>query len=157
MCQRDRETGDRVAPPATADDIRESYTRAVYRVDAGPAPIRLVVGERNPGLDRWLAERGALRFAFLSAANPGSVTLPDDENRLRHLRLVERLRECGLEAIAGESYEAATGGWREASLLVCGIEREAAVALAREFRQAALLVGEAGAAVELVFTAAAAD
>lgn len=136
-------------------ELVAAYSRAIYRVDVEPEPIYLRVGDASPVLDRWLAARGACRFAFLSAANPGSVPLSDNDNEQRHRRLCERLNKSGLPAVAGESYEAASGGWREASLLVCGVERPAAIALAREFGQAALLVGEAGAAVELVFTAAA--
>lgn len=137
------------------EELRTAYTRAVYRADLEPEPIFLHVGETSPALDRWLAARSARSFAFVSAANPGSVPLSDSENLQRHERLVERLSEEGRKFARGESYEAASGGWREASLLVCGIERPAAIALARDFGQVALLVGEAGAAVELVFTAAA--
>ena len=137
------------------EELRAAYTRAIYRADLEPEPVYLRVGEPSPALDRWLAAQAARCFAFLSAANPGSVPLSDRENLLRSERLVARLREDGRVFERGESYEAASGGWREASLLVCGIERQAAIALARDFGQVALLLGEAGAAVELVFTAAA--
>lgn len=135
--------------------LRAAYTVAIYRADIEPEPVYLRIGERNSALDRWLAARDARHFAFVSAANPGSVALSDSENLQRHERLLARLREEDLAFENGESYEAASGGWREASLLVCDLERAAAVALARDFGQAALLVGEAGGAVELVFTTAA--
>lgn len=137
------------------EELRAAYTRAIYRADLEPEPVYLRVGEPSPALDRWLAAQGARRFAFVSAANPGSRPLSEAENKRRHLALVECVQKSGLKCVAGESYEAASGGWREASLLVCGIERQAAIALARDFGQVALLLGEAGAAVELVFTAAA--
>ncbi|MEO7794041.1 MAG: DUF3293 domain-containing protein [Thermoanaerobaculia bacterium] len=155
MCQRDRTTADCAASSGLSDELIESYTCAIYRVDSSPGPIFLAVGATSPALDLWLGERAGRRFAFLSAANPGSVQLPADANRLRHQRLLERLQESGLTAISGESYEAASGGWRETSLLICGIERGAAIALARDFGQAALLYGEIGGQVELVFTGAA--
>lgn len=139
-------------------DLVATYASAVYRADTEPEPLYLRVGEASPALERWLAERGVRCFGFLSAANPGSVPLSDGENRRRHQRLMERLQDQGFQSVAGESYEAASGGWREASLLVLSIERQAAVALARDFGQAALLVGEVGAVgatVELVFTTAA--
>ncbi len=139
----------------TNEELRATYTQAIYRADLEPEPVYLRVGEATPALDRWLAARGARCFAFVSAANPGSVPLSDRENLLRSERLVARLSEDCRVFERGESYEAASGGWREASLLICGIERQAAIALARDFGQVALLVGEAGAAVELVFTAAA--
>ena len=58
---------------------------------------------------------------------------------------------AGLPALDGESYAAADGEWRERSLLIAGLAREAAIALAREFGQVALLWGEAGGPVELQF------
>ncbi len=137
---------------ATFEDLRESYNRALYRVDAEPEPIVLQVGEPSPELDRCLAARGAQRFAFLTAANPGSEPLAEAENARRHARLLARVRATGLEAIAGESREASGGGWREQSLLVVGLDREPALALARELGQLALLVGEVGGAVELLST-----
>lgn len=132
-------------------ELEAAYARAVYRVDVPARPIFLRVGEASPELELWLAARGAQRFAFLSAANPGSEPLPEAENARRYRRLVERVGAIGLPAIGGESYAAASGGWREASLLVAGLEREAAIALAREFGQAALLLGEIGGPVELLF------
>ncbi len=97
------------------------------------------------------AEQGARSFAFISAANPGSQPLPEAENEDRHRRLVEQVSAAGLPAIDGESYAAAGGGWRERSLLIAGLAREAAMALAREFGQVALLWGETGGPVELQF------
>ncbi|MBP9145993.1 MAG: DUF3293 domain-containing protein [Thermoanaerobaculia bacterium] len=156
MCQRDRAEEDRSAHRAASTipgELRESYTRAVYRVDCKEGPILLRVGAASAALDRWLETQRASCFAFLSAANPGSVALPETENLRRHRLLVDRLGESGLPAVAGESFDPATGGWREASLLVVGIDREAALALAREFGQAALLWGEIGRPVALLPTA----
>lgn len=152
MCQRDRETGNRAAASELPEALLKSYTDAVYRVDFAPTPVFLRVGEACPELDLILERAGVRRFAFLSAANPGSAPLGEEENRDRHQRLLGRLKECGLPAVAGESYEAVSGGWREASLFVAGLEREAAVALAREFGQLALLAGVSGEPVKLVLT-----
>lgn len=140
---------------ATLEELQESYSRALYRIDADPEPIVLRAGEPSPQLDRWLAARGAKRFAFLTAANPGSEPLTEAENARRYVRLLARVRETGLRTIAGESCEATSGGWRERSLLVVGIDREPALALARELGQLALLVGEIGGPVELLYTSSA--
>lgn len=135
------------------EELLAAYARAIYRVDLPSGEVFLRVSAPAPEIDRRLAAEGLSGFAFLSAANPGSLVHSDEENRRRHQQLSERLLALGLSAIAGESYEAASGGWREASLLVCGIEREAAIALAREFGQMALLYGEISGPVELVPTA----
>jgi hypothetical protein len=156
VCQRGRETGPE---PAAQQEIPaallQSYLRAVYRVETVPAAIFLTIGETAPELDRWLAAVGQNGFAFLSAANPGSQALTEDENRRRHARLVASVAASGRPALAGESYDGSSGGWREASLLVAGIDRSSAIALAREFGQVALLYGATGGAVELVVAGAA--
>ena len=153
LCQRDGAADDRIASAAISNELLESYTRAVYRVDTEGGPIFLRVGGVSAELDRLLETQRASRFAFLSAANPGSVALPETENLRRHRQLVDRLGASGLPAVAGESFDPATGGWREASLLVVGIGRKAALALAREFGQVALLWGASGRPVELLPTA----
>ncbi len=140
---------------STFEELRAAYAQAIYRVDAEPEPIYLQVGHASPELDRWLATRGALRFAFVSAANPGSEGLSAAANARRHRRLLARVRELGHPAIGGESCDGASGAWREPSLLIVGIDREAAIALARELGQLALLLGARGLPVELCFTATA--
>lgn len=149
MCQRDREAAGRNGLSGITSELRESYTRAIYRVDFVSGPIFLRCGEPCPDIVDALTALGATQFAFLSAANPGSVVLSDADNERRHGWLVERLQALGRTAIPGES-SAADGGWREASLLVPGLEREAAQALAREFGQVALLWGAVGGLVELL-------
>lgn len=152
MCQRDGAADDRNSSAAIPDELVESYTRAVYRVDSLGGPIFLRVGAASAALDRWLEAQGASRCAFLSAANPGSVALDEAQNRRRHQLLIERLGATGFATAAGESFEAESGGWREASLLVAGIGREEAIDLAREWGQLALLWGELGRPVELQLT-----
>lgn len=129
--------------------LEAAYRRAIYEVDAGERQIRLTVGRRSPPLDRLLAGRGVERAAFLSAANPRSQPLADAENRECHDRLLRRVAELGYAALPGESRDA-SGGWREASLLLLGLDENAAIALAREFGQAALLVVERGGAVQML-------
>jgi hypothetical protein len=142
----------RYDPSGIQEKLRQSYTRAIYRVDAGIGPIFLRVGETHPELDRWLGEYGAPRFAFLTAANPGSKKLSGAENERRLRQLRERLDAMGHGSIPGESFDVEDGGFREASFLVLAIGRYDAIALARDFGQLALLYGEPGRPVELVWT-----
>jgi hypothetical protein len=138
--------GKREALPAA---LEKAYRRAIYEVEAEAGSIRLAVGRRSRQLDRLLAARSVKRAAFLSAANPGSRPLAETENRERHECLLLRLAELGYAALPAESRDA-SGAWREASLLVLGVSEDAALSLAREFGQAALLVAEPGGAVRLV-------
>ncbi|KAB2959037.1 MAG: DUF3293 domain-containing protein, partial [Thermoanaerobaculia bacterium] len=71
--------------------LERSYRRAIYRVRLESATLDLRVGELAPELDGWLAARGAARWGFITAVNPGSSPLPEAENRRRLARLEARL------------------------------------------------------------------
>lgn len=128
------------------------YRRAVYRVQLeDDLAVDLTVGARSPGLDRWLAGRGAGRWGFLTAVNPGSRRLSEEENRIRLARLVALLRTRDLELRAGAGLDPA-GEWPpEPSLLVVGASEEELARWAAEFEQAAFLAGDTGSAPRLVF------
>lgn len=144
--------GDDRSPYRLSAERRRAYEAATYRVAAEPAPFFLRVGDRCGELDRRLEALGASRFAFLTAANPRSQPLSAAENEARHRRLIARVRDSGRVMLPGDSFEAGTGAWREASLLVVDIDCRSAVALARDFEQSALLVGALGEPVRLVET-----
>lgn len=120
-----------------------AYRRAVYVVDSPEGELHFAVGRASPRLDRLLAELGVARAAFLTAANPGSHRLPEEENAARTARLRERLAAAGFRVLDGESRDRG-GDWREPSFLVPGIDPNAALALARELGQAAFVRLEAG-------------
>ncbi|MBY0227781.1 MAG: DUF3293 domain-containing protein [Gemmataceae bacterium] len=109
---------------------RDTDYRAALRVDA-PALI---------DADSW---------AFLTACNPMSETLPDEENAAR----TEALRRdlAAYRVVDGEA-ASPDGTWREASFLVLEITLDDARALAVKHRQAAFLFGERGQPARLVWT-----
>jgi hypothetical protein len=124
-----------------------AYRAAHYRVFADP-PFVLRVGERSAELDALLTSHAADTWAFVTACNPGSVPLSAEVNaeRMSHLREV-----LGKFTIyPGESSDS-TGEWVEPSVLVVGISRTEAVGVANTFGQNAILAGERGGAVELVW------
>ncbi len=129
-------------------DLEATYTAAHYRVFADP-PFVLRVGEPSTELDALLAAHAADTWAFVTACNPGSVPLAAETNVERMARLQEVLTR--FTTYPGESSDPA-GGWAEPSVLVVGISRAEAVAVAKAFGQNAILAGVRGGAVELVWT-----
>ena len=142
----------------TRAELAAIYRRAAYRVQLEEdLAVDLVVGARCPGLDQWLSSRGARSWGFLTAVNPGSRRLAEEENRIRLARLVGRLRESGCELRAGVGLDPA-GEWPpEPSFLVVGASTEALAAWAAEFDQAAFLLGTLGGPPQLVFVEPAAQ
>ncbi|MEA3200684.1 MAG: hypothetical protein QOE90_2112 [Thermoplasmata archaeon] len=127
-----------------------SRLERAYRVTTYAAgPLRLRIGEPNAALDELLARHGAATWAYLTAWNPGSVPRGETENRAAARRLLDRL--AGYPCIEGESVGDG-GAWREPSVLVLGIRRDEALAIARDFGQLAFVVGERGGAPRLVWS-----
>lgn len=138
---------------ATANNsqFEELYRLAEYVVEDGPVRFEMYVGEECAALERLLEDSGSRSWAFLSAHNPRSTVLAADENAVRHADLIELLESRGYRFYAGYGHKR-DGSWTpEASVLIVGIARAEAVALARRFDQHAILFGTIGSASELVW------
>lgn len=122
--------------------------RATHDRVGGAFTLR--VGERSGELDGLLADHGLTEWAYLTAHNPGSVTLPAAENRARQAALLARL--AGRPIILGEAIAPSSDWEPEPSVLVLGITRDEAIEIARAFGQNAILAGERGGPVRLVWT-----
>ena len=126
------------------------YRVAVYRVDAVPDSFVLRVGERSPSLAALHATHAVTCSAFLTACNPMSVLQPDARNRLAQARLERELDAHGYVRYPGAGLDPA-GTWPdEASVLVLGLPRPAAMSLGRAYGQNAILWCGADAVPELV-------
>lgn len=121
------------------ETLDRAYRNARYRVDDGGAVFDMRVGRPCEPLRALMTRRGVREAAFLTACNPGSAPRSDADNRAAQVRLRAALDPEGI--------------WPpEPSLLVLGIERERAAALARRFRQNAFVWLPADAVPVLVWT-----
>lgn len=115
------------------------------RYEAGGVAIG--VGERSAAMDALLARHGARRAAFVTAWNPRSRRMPRGWN--------ERMQRALRQAASGRVLAEGVGRgrcWAERHLLVAGDPRWLR-ALARRFRQHAILAIAAGAPARLVTAA----
>jgi hypothetical protein len=128
--------------------LTATYTPTEYRVSDSPVgPLVIRVGEGNDLLGRLLVMNSATRWAYITACNPRSAIVPDDENRLRPEALRERLASFTTDRGEGIG---ADGHPPEASLLVLNIEETEAEVIGAEFGQNAVVVGQLGAAARLL-------
>lgn len=122
-----------------------AYRATTYRV----GKLGLRIGEPHPQLDLVLEARGLTDYTYLTAANPLSRQLHEDDNRRRMRDLVARVGAMGLQHLRGASYSD-DGEWPpEPSILVLGLEEAGGIELGREFGQNAVVVGRVGGAPEL--------
>ena len=121
--------------------LSTAYTTAVYK--AGGLAFTLDVEETGDILFSGRA------FAIVTAHNPRSEKLPDEENERRHKELERVLLER--RATFGPSMgESPDGAWREEGVVVYDVSFEGALELGRMFEQHAVLYGE-GERVALVW------
>ena len=128
--------GNKPASPArtTGRALLDAYLEALYRVPTDRGLLSLVPGER-PAVEP--PAPGQLH-ALLTACNPGSTALADDENGRRQAQLEQELDARGLHWCAATS-QAADGRWQEAACWITGITPALLDQLADRFGQNASL------------------
>ncbi len=137
-------TGVPLGFPDSMRRLLAAYRSSIYLVDTeSGARVTLRVGEEAPaGIRQWVGSAGPA--CLVSACNPASRVLDAMENAQRMDALRGRLRAAGRQWLEGVAHDA-RGAWREAGLLVRGLDAATVDALAREFGQnATLSVPDAG-------------
>jgi len=131
-----------MADSALTGELLEAYRQAVYHVAARP-PFALRVGQQSVPLMTAHQAHGVECSAFITACNPRSLRLDDEQNVRRQSVLDAALRDTGLCYVDGFGHDH-RGHWPgEPSFLVFGLSLHAARGLALQFDQNALLwIGE---------------
>jgi hypothetical protein len=130
--------------PARRAALKRAYRNTRYVVDAPGGAIVIRIGERCPALEAWLAAEGVACWAFVTAWNPQSKILTNKNNDLRNSALCAELCAAGYRWFAGRGV-ADAGDWPpEESVLVAGLDAQAAVALGARHGQHAVVTGNAG-------------
>jgi hypothetical protein len=128
----------------------DAYRRTTYVAHTGNGDIKINPGRRSAALDGLLNERRLREWAYLTAYNPASRRLAEEENVRRQQELVDAVRDRGLTFLDGEGIGEDAQWPAEPSILILGIESEDARALGRQFGQLAIVVGRAGQPARLV-------
>jgi hypothetical protein len=115
-------------PPDPA--LRALYLAAEYEVTLPGGPVVFRIGEAVPGAPG--------PFAVITAWNPGRERPSREVNQARGAELERELTRRGLAWLPAEG-RAPDGSHHEPSVAVFGIELEAALELARQFGQAAIV------------------
>lgn len=119
--------------PATLAAYRETH----YQVYAAP-PFTLHIGQESEPLHTLYRIHGSTCAAFITACNPHSVPLTDDENAARQRALAAELDKRGYMILRGAG-RAPQGNWSEPSFLVLGLARDEAKTLGECYEQNALV------------------
>lgn len=133
---------------ALAPELRAAYESTDYVVFGRPELV-LRIGVPSADLDELLDAEGASTAAFITAENPLGLEASAYRNEIANAALVESQNAAGFRCFEGEGRDP-RGKWKERSVLVVGIGREAAKAVGRAFEQNAIVFVERCKAPELV-------
>lgn len=127
-------------------DLLKAYLETDYIVSDDP-PLMMKIGEQNDDVRILLASFGTDRGAFITAWNPRSTPLKEEDNDDRQATFLGEIELRRLNYLVGygERYD-----WREYSYFILGIDREDASALAMQFEQNAYVWVGADGIPELV-------
>jgi hypothetical protein len=128
--------------------LEAEYRRTNYVVDDRSVDVTIRLDRDNTALEGLLIKLRANSWAFLTAYNPYSNTVSEDENIARQAELIELLNKQG-----ADFYKARGIGddWEEPSLFIVEITREAAIDIGRQFEQNAILWGSIEHCPELIW------
>lgn len=143
---------DMIEPILTRLSLRGVYEATDFWVDDAPdGAFKIRCGELSPAVDRLLTESGLNDWTYITACNPRSQQLSDEENQRRMHDLEGRLNALPCSLYHGRGV-GTFGAWPpEPSLLALGLSEDQALALGKEFEQAAIVVGRRGEVARLAW------
>jgi hypothetical protein len=133
--------------------LEAAYRDTDYWVDDAPSePFAIQVDEINLELDVLLTELGEFIWAYITACNPASMRLSDEENAARMRQLELAVDPRGLFCFHGRGQGRDDDWPAEPSLLIVGESAISdAIELARQFEQKAFVAGQLGEPARLVW------
>ena len=131
----------------------QAYLATTFVAVSPEGEIRIRVGKANPSLGELLSRHNVSSWAFLTAFNPGSrVLLNQEENELRQARLEGDLRVRGYVLFPGVGKSDVSDWPPERSVLVLRISQMEAVRFGKNYKQNAIVVGTATGVPKLLWT-----
>jgi hypothetical protein len=127
----------------------QAYLNTTYTTEKPELFIK--IGENNMPLNVFLFDNNSFVWAFVSASNPYSAILPEDENELRHKDLMEEVKAMKYRFCQGKGIPSDESWKAEKSLLILDITKKEAIKLGKKYNQNAIVAGRINQAPELIF------
>ena len=126
----------------------EAYAQTEFRVHTQPA-FTLYIGQHCALLQQAMAQAQVNTCLFITACNPFSQSLSDDDNAQRTKRLETELNRRGLKYLTGIGQHFSNEWPGEASFLVLGVSPGVAKELGQAYEQNAVVWSDADAIARL--------
>jgi hypothetical protein len=130
-------------PGMDDDDLWTAYLRTQVRVEL-PDGGEALLAQADDGCHGDWPFPGTDHAWIITACNPRSVELTEQENRSRHEALGRQLLQLGATAFETTGFDPADSGWHEPGYVVPALPDAEADRLARAWEQNALFRWEPG-------------
>ena len=130
------------------DDLITAYNEAEYRVKGFSKPI--YIGQNTTDADNVLSKNNLTEWAYITAYNPMSCSLEEEENIRRNSELRKLVNDYIV--IEGEGQDKQKEWPAEKSFFIAGISLDNAKALAVTFGQRAIVYGQLEQPARLIIT-----
>lgn len=131
----------------------EAYHQTNYVVFVGKREVTIRIGEVPQLFLDLIPEAAMSTWAFITAANPRSQQLPEEENTTRNGLLIDELACNCRMFLRGEGRGVARDWPAEKSVCIIGLTKAEATKLAKKFDQNAIVWGKGTGKAELVVIA----
>lgn len=129
----------------------DAYRQTDFVVVHDGAEFAVHLGEASARLDRLLAELGASSGIFITAWNPFSQAQSAEQNAAANARMAALFERRGIRALPHVGRSRASD-WVEEGFFALDLDPTDALAIARQFRQHAVVHAPAGAPAKLLLT-----
>jgi hypothetical protein len=117
-----------------------AYKSTEYRV-YGDEPFSMFVGKRSAEIELLFKEHSVSSAVFITAYNPRSKQLSDEENKTRLFQMEHEIKSMGYQIIDGMGIgQDSVPAWTEESLLVLGMTESEADSLSSRYEQNAYVI-----------------
>ena len=130
------------------EDLITAYMNAEYCVEGFSKPI--YIGQNTTDADNILSKNNLTEWAFITAYNPMSCSLEEEENIRRNSELRKLVNDYIL--IEGEGQDKQKEWPAEKSFFIAGISLDNAKALAITYGQRAIVYGQLEQPARLIIT-----
>lgn len=130
------------------EDLITAYMNAEYRVEGFSKPI--YIGQNTTDADNVLSKNNRTEWAYLTAYNPMSCSLEEEENIRRNSELRKLVNDYIV--IEGEGQDKQKEWPAEKSFFIAGISLDNAKSLAVTFGQRAIVYGQLEQPARLIIT-----
>ena len=132
--------------------LQYAYLNTDYHVDAPGAAFKLNVGCYSPELDQLHQKFCVNTSLYITAWNPFSELLTDEDNDAKQQALVSDITDLGLDMMTGRGI-AQSGDWPpEESIIVLGCDESTAITLSQKYQQNAIVFSDGNAIPRLIET-----